>query len=110
MSFSRCLFAKSTGIVSEILGFPLTLLILSVLSVPAWSQGNLPEAVDISRSNIFETNLVAVEAMVDLGTGVAKAERSMEPSQAHSSNSRLAIELSFTLPTICRRFQHSLAW
>jgi FtsP/CotA-like multicopper oxidase with cupredoxin domain len=38
--------------------------------------GNLPTAVDINPNpNIFETNLVAVEAMVDLGNGVlAKAE------------------------------------
>ena len=71
MKVSGCLSSQSAGIVSEIRRIPLTLVILLAVAVPAWSQANLPTAVDINPDpNIFETNLVAVEALVDLGNGV----------------------------------------
>ena len=77
MNSSRRLFSKSGGSVFTILGFLLILVILLVMAVPAsQGQANLPTAVDINPDpNIFETNLVAVESLVDLGNGVlAKAE------------------------------------
>ena len=46
------------------------------------------QAVDLNPDpNIFETNLVAQEAEVDLGNGlIARARRSMAPSPARNSD------------------------